>query len=35
MKRPDESKEPWDDYTLVRTIPATDAFLPPNQACGG
>jgi branched-chain amino acid transport system substrate-binding protein len=35
VKRPAESKEPWDDYTLVRTIPASDAFLPPNQACGG
>ena len=35
VKRPDESKEAWDDYVLVRTIPVADAFLPPNkEACG-
>ena len=35
VKRPEESTEPWDDYSLVRTIPATEAFLPPSRACGG
>ena len=36
VKTPVESKEPWDYYTPVRTIPATEAFLPINrEACGG
>ena len=36
VKTPAESKEPWDYYTFVRTIPATEAFLPINrEACGG
>ena len=36
VKTPDESKEPWDYYTPVRTIPASEAFLPVNrEACGG
>ncbi len=36
VKTPDESKEPWDYYTPVRTIPANEAFLPVNrEACGG
>ncbi len=36
VKTPPESKEPWDYYTELRTIPASDAFLPPNrEACGG
>ncbi len=36
VKAPGESKEPWDYYAPVRTIPAAEAFLPPNrEACGG
>src|SRR3954447_462403 len=36
IKKPDESKEAWDYYAPVRTIPAADAFLPANrEACGG
>ena len=35
VKRPGESTEAWDDYALVRTVPAADAFLPANSACGG
>jgi len=35
VKAPGESKQPWDYYGPVRTIPAADAFLPPNrEACG-
>jgi len=36
VKTPAESKGPWDFYIPVRTIPATEAFLPINrEACGG
>lgn len=36
VKKPAESKYPWDYYELVRTIPQGEAFLPLNaQACGG
>jgi branched-chain amino acid transport system substrate-binding protein len=36
VKAPSESKEPWDYYTPVRTVPAAQAFLPINKdACGG
>ncbi len=36
VKTPAESKEPWDYYTPVRTIPASEAFLSVNrEACGG
>ena len=28
VKKPDESKGPWDYYTLVKTIPAAEAFRP-------
>jgi branched-chain amino acid transport system substrate-binding protein len=35
VKTPLESTEPWDDYALVRTVPAATAFLPPSSACGG
>ena len=31
VKSPAESKEPWDYYTLRRTIPADQAFRPMNQ----
>jgi branched-chain amino acid transport system substrate-binding protein len=30
VKSPAESKEPWDYYTLKRTILAADAFRPIN-----
>ena len=33
VKKPDESKAPYDYYKLVRTIPAADAFRP--MADGG
>ena len=26
VKKPSESKEPWDDYKLLATIPAEEAF---------
>lgn len=36
VKAPSESREPWDYYTLVRAIPAAEAFLPINKdAYGG
>jgi len=36
IKKPEESREPWDYYAPVRNIPAADAFLPANrEACGG
>jgi branched-chain amino acid transport system substrate-binding protein len=35
VKKPSESKYPWDYYELVRAIPQDEAFLPLNkQACG-
>jgi branched-chain amino acid transport system substrate-binding protein len=33
VKRPDESHGPWDYYTAVGTLPASEAFLPMNPAC--
>jgi branched-chain amino acid transport system substrate-binding protein len=33
VKRPDESHAPWDYYTAVGTLPASEAFLPMNPAC--
>lgn len=33
VKRPDESRAPWDYYTAVGTLPASEAFLPMNPAC--
>jgi len=36
VKAPAESKAPWDYYVPVRTIPASEAFLPINkEVCGG
>ncbi len=32
VKRPDESKGPWDYYRLVREIPADQAFLDPAKS---
>lgn len=34
VKRPEESRAPWDYYTAVGTLPAVDAFLPMNPVCG-
>jgi len=35
VKRPAESKAPWDYYAKVRDIPASEAFRPQNtEACG-
>ena len=34
VKKPTESKAPWDYYEAVRTIPQNEAFLPMNPACG-
>src|SRR6185436_2011598 len=31
VKSPAESKEPWDYYKLLRTIPAAEAFRPMDQ----
>lgn len=35
VKSPAESRRPWDYYTALATIPADQAFLPPNPACRG
>ena len=32
VKKPSESKEPWDDFNLVATIPAEEAFRPLSQS---
>ena len=32
VKKPGESKEPWDYYKLVATIPADQAFLPLSES---
>jgi branched-chain amino acid transport system substrate-binding protein len=34
VKRPEESHGAWDYYTAVDTLPAAEAFLPMNPACG-
>jgi branched-chain amino acid transport system substrate-binding protein len=33
VKRPSESRGPWDYYTQVGSIPPAEAFLPINPAC--
>ncbi|WP_375459231.1 ABC transporter substrate-binding protein [uncultured Enterovirga sp.] len=33
VKKPADSKAPWDYYETVRSIPAAEAFLPMNPAC--
>jgi branched-chain amino acid transport system substrate-binding protein len=33
VKRPEESKQPWDYYKVLATIPGEQAFGPPNPAC--
>ncbi|WP_114394799.1 ABC transporter substrate-binding protein [Oleisolibacter albus] len=32
VKKPSDSKKPWDYYTLVRTIPGDEAFLPLDKS---
>jgi branched-chain amino acid transport system substrate-binding protein len=32
VKKPSESKKPWDDFKLVATIPAEEAFRPLAQS---
>lgn len=32
VKSPSESKEPWDYYKLIATIPATEAFQPLSES---
>ncbi|MBK8908773.1 MAG: ABC transporter substrate-binding protein [Rhodospirillales bacterium] len=32
VKKPSESKEPWDYYTIVRTIPGDEAFQPLDKS---
>lgn len=33
VKRPEESRGPWDYFTSLGSIPAAEAFLPMNPAC--
>ncbi|HEX7391027.1 MAG TPA: ABC transporter substrate-binding protein [Acidiphilium sp.] len=33
VKKPGESKIPWDYYSLVETTPAAEAAMPPSTAC--
>jgi branched-chain amino acid transport system substrate-binding protein len=33
VKKPDESKYPWDYYKVLATIPGSEAFPPPDPAC--
>ena len=33
VKRPEESRGPWDYFTPIGSIPASEAFLPPNPTC--
>ena len=33
VKRPEESKYPWDYYAILTPIPGEQAFGPPNPAC--
>ena len=33
VKRPDESRSPWDYYAEVGMLPAAEAFLPMNPTC--
>ena len=32
VKKPADSKYPWDYYNLVATIPAAEAFIPSRQS---
>jgi branched-chain amino acid transport system substrate-binding protein len=33
VKKPDESKYPWDYYTILAKIPGDEAFGPPDGSC--
>jgi len=33
VKKPEESKYPWDYYTILSHIPGDQAFGPPDPAC--
>jgi branched-chain amino acid transport system substrate-binding protein len=33
VKKPEESKYPWDYYQILAHIPGEQAFGPPNPAC--
>jgi branched-chain amino acid transport system substrate-binding protein len=33
VKKPEESKYPWDYYKVLATIPGAEAFPPPDPAC--
>ncbi len=33
VKKPEESKYPWDYYKILATIPGAQAFPPPDPAC--
>jgi branched-chain amino acid transport system substrate-binding protein len=33
VKKPEESKYPWDYYKVVRTLPGDDVFRPPVKEC--
>jgi len=33
VKSPEESKYPWDYYKITKTIPAAEAFQPPDPSC--
>jgi branched-chain amino acid transport system substrate-binding protein len=33
VKKPEESKYPWDYYTILAKIPGDEAFGPPDPAC--
>jgi len=33
VKKPEESKYPWDYYKILAHIPGDQAFGPPNPAC--
>ena len=33
VKRPEDSKYPWDYYQILTRIPGEQAFGPPNLAC--
>ena len=33
VKSPEDSKYPWDYYRIVKTIPAAEAFEPPDPSC--
>ena len=33
VKKPEESKYPWDYYQILAKIPGEEAFGPPNPEC--